>query len=318
MALAVVDAWTACRGPLNAAIARQTHARPGEAPPSRPRAWSTCPSLRLPPLKLGKKGWESFSSWLLSVSSFDSLDTFARAPALLAMALRCYAGWLYKTGGSLYDLRHTLLEAQRRFLGLKPFAGIVWEILSRWELAEPTVHRVPLPEPLLRAIVAVTWLTGYKRFAWAAMLAYFGLGRIGEVLRTQRSDLLLPHEDLWEQGQAAYLRLGATITATRGRARIQHLKIVDPMAINLLSRAFGDLEKKEFLFPKSPAAFRYRWDKILTSLSIDRSLRLTPGGLRGGGAVKAYRDGVPISEIQWLMRMKHHVCWNFTFRRSEQ
>ena len=227
------------------------------------------------------------------------------------MALCCYGGWLYKTGGSLYDLRHTLLEAQRRVLGLKPFASIVWEIISRWELAEPTEHRTPLPEPLLRAMVAVAWLTGYKQFAGVAMLAYFGLGRIGEVLQTRRSDLLLPQEDLWEQGRSAFLRLGSSKTANRGRVRIQHLKIVDSMAITLLSRAFGSLDKDEFLFPKSPAAFRYRWDKILASLSIDRGLRRTPERATRRRAVKAYRDGVPIPEIQWLMRMKHQHTLEF-------
>ena len=83
------------------------------------------------------------------------------------------------------------------------------------------------------------------------------------------------------------------------------------MARTLLSRVFGGLAKDEFLFPKSPAAFRYRWDKILAALSVDRALRVTPGGLRGGGAVKAYRDGVPISEIQWLMRMNHQHTLEF-------
>ena len=73
------------------------------------------PILTVATLKLDEKGWESFSSWLLSVSSFHSLDTPARVPASLAAAT--VDGFIYKTGGSLYDSRHTLLEAQRRFPG---------------------------------------------------------------------------------------------------------------------------------------------------------------------------------------------------------
>ena len=38
---------------------------------------------------------------------------------------------------------------------------------------------------------------------------------------------------------------------------------------------------------------------------------LTPGGLRGGGAVEAYRRGLPVSEIQWRMRLKHQHTLEF-------
>ena len=69
-----------------------------------------------------------------------------------------------------------------------------------------------------RAFTAGDGGNGHRRFAGVAMLAYFGLGRIGEVLRTRRSDLLLPQEDLCEQGGAAFLRLGASKTSTRGQA----------------------------------------------------------------------------------------------------
>ena len=36
-------------------------------------------------------------------------------------------------------------------------------------------------------------------------------------------------------------------------------------------------------------------------------LGLTPGSLRGGGAVAAYRHGWHISDILWQMRLRHSV-----------
>ena len=43
---------------------------------------------------------------------------------------------------------------------------------------------------------------------------------------------------------------------------------------------------------------------ILSVLGIPRSLHLTPAGMRGGGSVEAYRNNIPISEIQWRMTLK--------------
>ncbi|CAE7255209.1 unnamed protein product [Symbiodinium sp. CCMP2592] len=300
--------------PLNAAIARIGSARPGEAlnpGPRKPRVLSRTTGLESRPLLgqqtlgLGEQGWSSFLSWSRSRLSVDPLDLFSRSAALLAMALRAYGNWLYSSGGSLYSLRHTLLASQRKYLDLRPYSRIVWELVTRWEHVEPPQHRTPVPEPILKAIVSLTWMLGFRSFAGAALLAFYGLGRIGEVLQCTRGDLLLPSDDLWNQSGAVFLRLGASKTSTRGRPRVQHLKIIDETAIALISIAFGGLARSQPLFAQTPAAFRYRWNKALRSLNLDAGLRLTPGGLRGGGAVEAYRRGLPVTEIQWRMRLKN-------------
>ena len=38
---------------------------------------------------------------------------------------------------------------------------------------------------------------------------------------------------------------------------------------------------------------------------MPRELSLTPGGLRGGGAVQRYRAGVSPVDLQWTMRLKN-------------
>ena len=57
----------------------------------------------------------------------------------------------------------------------------------------------------------------------------------------------------------------------------------------------------------SAGAYRTRWDRVLQVLQVPKSAGLTPGSLRGGGAVAAYRRGVPITELLWQMRLKHAV-----------
>ncbi|CAE7241416.1 unnamed protein product [Symbiodinium sp. CCMP2592] len=260
---------------------------------------------------LGDRAWSSFLVWLSSSVSFLPSEVFSRSPALLAMALRAYGNWLYKTGGTLHELRHTILAAQRAYLNLKPYANVVWELVSRWEHLEPPAHRVPIPLPILQALVALSWFSGNQAFAAITLLAYYGMGRIGEVLATTRSDLLLPADDFWGQCDHAYIRLGSSKTSTRGRGRVQHLKVDDLQAVACISRAFSALPKAARLFPLTPSAYRYRWNKFLGLLAVDPQLRLTPGGLRGGGAVWAYRNGMPIADIQWRMRLKHQATLEY-------
>ncbi|CAE7801370.1 unnamed protein product [Symbiodinium sp. CCMP2592] len=120
-----------------------------------------------------------------------------------------------------------------------------------------------------------------------------------------RQDLLLPSDDWWNSSRAAFLCLRASKTMLRRRSRIQHIKIEDPKAVALLETVFASLPKGQRLYPLTPAAYRYRWNKLMAALSVPSHARLTPGGLRGGGAVYSYRCGVAIPEIQWRMRLKH-------------
>ncbi|CAE7208910.1 unnamed protein product [Symbiodinium sp. CCMP2592] len=301
--------------PLSACLAGSPSGRLGEAShpgprrPLRPRdstlGLEDRPLQSANALELGRRGWERFLLWVEPSLSEPCLVVFARCPALLAMALRAYGNWLYKSGGSIHELRHTLLGAQRSFAGLKPWAPTAWELVSRWEAAEPTEHRIPIPEPVLKALVALAWLAGFKLFAGVTVLSFYGLGRIGEVLPTLRSDLLLPSDDWWSSTRAAFLCLRASKTMLRRRSRVQHIKIEDPKAVALLEAVFRDLPKGDRLYPLTPGAYRYRWNKLMEQLSVPKHARLTPGGLRGGGAVFSYRSGVPIQEIQWRMRLKN-------------
>ncbi|CAE7270722.1 unnamed protein product [Symbiodinium sp. CCMP2592] len=319
-AAAIKAGWTSgghrlLQIPLSACVAGAPTARLGEASHPGPRGRrlfrDSAVGLEDRPLQsqaallLGQKGWDAFLSWVQPSLSDPCLSVFAKSPALLAMALRAYGNWLFKNSGSIHDFRHTILGAQRRFLNLKPWASHVWELVSRWEHAEPVQHRTPVPEPVLKALVALAWLSGFVAFAAVTLLSYYGLGRIGEVLPVLRSDLLLPSDDWWNQSRAAYLTLRSSKTMNRKRGRIQHMKITDAKAVALLEKLYGNRPGGYRLFPQSPSAYRYRWNKLLETLSVPAEARLTPGGLRGGGAVQSYRSGVAITEIQWRMRLRH-------------
>eukprot|EP00439_Symbiodinium_sp_Y106_P018012 s7219_g2.t1 len=242
--------------------------------------------------------WEDFVVWC-SVCLSDPCLLFSLVPCFCAMALRAYGNACYARGKTLSSFRHTIVAAQRRVLGVKPFLSTAWEMVSRWEAVEPPVHRCPIPEALL----ATRW--NMRRWGATTLLAFYGLARIGEVLKCRRRDLLLPQDLLDDELHVVYLNFRESKTATRGRPKVQHTRVNDSLAVALIEQAFSDLAPDHLLWPSSPAAYRYRWDFLLKQLDVPRGLALTPGGLRGGGAVCRYRLGVTPGELQWAMRLKH-------------
>ena len=88
---------------------------------------------------------------------------------------------------------------------------------------------------------------------------------------------------------------------------MQHVTVVGPLAIALIEFALEPLPKTAQLFAGSAGSCRRRWDRLLQELGIPKMLKLTPGSLRGGGAVTAHQQGLPIADLQWAMRLRHQV-----------
>ena len=194
-------------GPRRPSVRARTLRRSGDLE-SRPLQSETS-------LQLGNWAWISFVRWVSAFLSVDPLSLFASCPVLAAIALRAYGNHLFAAGGSKHSFRYTLVGAQRALSTLKGAMGPAWELLTRWEAAEPTQHRIPIPEPLLRAMVVIAWLKGLRRWAACALLAFYGMARIGEVLSCQRKHLLL-EDDLFHSANAIFLRLDTSKTSTRG------------------------------------------------------------------------------------------------------
>ncbi|CAE7523381.1 Ap1g1 [Symbiodinium sp. CCMP2592] len=136
------------------------------------------------------------------------------------------------------------------------------------------------------------------------LLCFYAIARIGEVLAASRRDLLTP-EDALDPAGKLYLLIRSPKTRHRG-ARIQHATVEAPQdVLSFIIAVFQDLDPELKLFGGSAGVYRRRWDEVLRDLEVPKNLRLTPGSLRGGGAVTAHKRGVPIQELQWRMRLGH-------------
>lgn len=257
-------------------------------------------------LHLGNRRWDEFEKWARkSLKLREPLDVFLQVPILLAHAIRRFGDLDFCNDGSLSYYRHLVLAALRRVPTLRPYVGICWDLATRWSCMEPTEHRTPIPEPLMKALCSLAWMNNWQRWCGVLLLSFYGVARVGEVLHCRRSDLLLPSDRLNETVEdSAYLLLQRSKTMHRQAARIQHLKIESKTAVRLLNYIFKDCDKDSMLYEGSSGVFRKRWDFLLSQLGVDSSLHVTPGGLRGGGAVECYRRGLPIADLVWRMRLK--------------
>ena len=298
-----------------AACAKAGEARIGEAKNPGPRvrrpprvgclADTPIQSAATLAMAMGKREWDLFMIWAAKFLFDDAMGTFLAVPLFLVHALRRYGDLQFQNGSSLSYFRHLLLEAQRRVPNAKQYMSVAWDYATRWHNLEPTVHRQPLPLPILKAMVSLAWMFGWRRWVGITLLAFFGIGRVGEVIRCTRKQLLLPSDVLDYGCNDAFLVLYISKTMFRQPARIQHMKVTDQYVVRLLTMIFSEFDNSSLLFFGGAGIYRRRWDFLLQVLQIPRHIALTPGGLRGGGAVHAYRSNLDLPTLMWRMRIKH-------------
>ena len=242
--------------PDPAACAKCTHARIGEATNPGPRrshrprlgALYSVPLVEPKTKALQTKVWQGFESWLLTLLSPEARSSAMACPALLVQLLEEYGNVLYQRGAALYTYPHLVVVVQQSIPAVKALAGPCWEMINRWEVAEPPDHRTPLPLSLYKAMMTTALLWKWERFASILGLAFFGIARPGEPLKEIRSSLLLP-SDLLEFGSTtAYLKIQSPKTRRRGGGRIQHLTIDEPSFVSFLEAVFRKVPRDEPLF----------------------------------------------------------------------
>ena len=314
VAACVKAGWTGGERLNVSGCSKCTSLRAGEADhpgPSRRRVplhrdtLENLPLQRPQTLALEARLLKEFLRWCsASFSSGSAIDVFDKVPMFLANALRAYGDLMFQNGLALSNLRHLLIASQRWKPAVRPYMQIAWEIVERWEAQTPVSHRTPVPEVVVKSLCALAWCFGWYAWCGATLISFYGAGRVGEVLRTARSDLILPHDNLEPPGSPCFLQLRTFKSRNRQPSKIQHMKIADPYVSKLLCRIFGGLHLDEPLFANTPYQYRKRWDFLVQALGIPKSIALTPGGLRGGAAVYHYKAGRGIADVMWMMRVR--------------
>ena len=275
---------------------------PRAPPVRRPATLGSVALVEPRTVAVREKHWAAFLSYLSSELGADGVRSVLAVPSLLVGLLCSYAQVMYDSGTPLHYYRQLLAHAQKVCPGSRPVMKPAWDFVSRWERLEPLQHRPPMPEILLRAMSAVALSWGWRRWSAITLLCFYAIARIGETLAASRNELLTPKDALEDDGKL-YLIFRSPKTRNKG-ARVQHAVVDAPPEVEqFLLSVYQDLPRDLQLFGGSASVYRRRWDMVLQQLGIPNTLRLTPGSLRGGGAVRAHKRGLPISEMQWRMRL---------------
>ena len=244
-----------------------------------------------------------FQEWLHDEGLPLTVNNLLEAPTILSRLLVAYGQYMYSSRKPRFLFLICVTAMQRYQPALKPYFKSVWQLATNWRLVEPVNHRHPIPVTLVKAMIALALTTGSSRWAGVTILSFWGLARIGEVLKALRCHLLLPKDILFAATDRTFLHYDKPKSRNRGGASHQHSLIRGLGFANMLSHIFADLKNTDRLYSLSPATYRSRWNKFLKFLGVPSATGFTPGGLRGGGAVASYMSDMPIPDIMWRMRV---------------
>ena len=97
------------------------------------------------------------------------------------------------------------------------------------------------------------------------ILAFFGGGRLGEILRCRRCDLILPSDTCEEGVFSCFLELQKFKSLFRQPAKIQHMRISDKTGVKLLEKIYSGMVGDQPLFFGTASQYRRRWDFLLAT-----------------------------------------------------
>ena len=163
-----------------AACSRARSLRTGEAlnpgPPRGPRkdrgTLEDLPLLSHHTQALEAKQLSLFLEWCgKCIKSVKVDELFDKVPSYAGQCLRCYGDMLFQHGGALSNYRHCILALQRWKPSCRPFMHGPWELVRRWEFQEPVSHRPPLPEGIVKSLIALAWVFKWYDWCGATLIA---------------------------------------------------------------------------------------------------------------------------------------------------
>ena len=236
-----------------------------------------------------EKHWKFFLDW--AAHEGIDLDTFLNSPNQWVEEINCvfskFGRFLYKAGKTYNQYAETINALSSKKPSLRRLMQQSWDFGYAWVRAEPSVHHVAIPVPVIMAMVTTALVWGWVREASCLALGFAALLRPGELTGALRKDLLLPRD---VGGTIKYGLLSIREPKSRfTHARHQSAKFDSADFIQVIDLGFGSLQDHERLWPYSPQTLRSRFREILIALKLPTQSTyelkaLDLGSLRSGGA----------------------------------
>ncbi len=175
--------------------------------------------------------------------------------------LASYGQVLYSTGASLKKYTETINGLVQLEPSYRRQLGSAWQVASEWQRVLPTRHRIPTPEPVCRAMIALSFLWGWWDMAVLIYLAFTCMLRPGEAWRLTVGDVLLPSRLM-----LAVPRMFVRVAQPKGRwsvARLEHVRCDEGPLISFLEFWLAGKPDSRRLFSGSYQHFRACHDAIV-------------------------------------------------------
>ena len=211
-----------------------------------------------------QKCLQEFSSWLQTRAQ-TSLEAVLMTAEAVDAALRAYGKECFAAGKPRYWLVYAITAVQHLRPQFRNFLAGAWQVDRKWQIEEPGQCRAVLSAPLIRAIISLSLLWGWRSFAALVALGFSGMLHPNEFVNLMRSDLIFPKDTL-EQRAAMYIYIKNPKTARF--ARRQHVKVLDDSVIWLARKVFWSLPMTSKLFNASMAVFRRQWNAVLSHIGV--------------------------------------------------
>lgn len=181
---------------------------------------------------------------------------------------------------------------------------VAWEVVDEWLALVPAGHHLPMPRPVLRAIAALALAWNWYDVASILLVAYPCYLRPVEMRDLQRQHLLLP-SDFATDDSTIYVKIPSPKTRRFG-ARLQHARASEPVVCRWLETMLRGMPKEARLFGGTSADLDKRFAALVShfGFSAKDGSGFTLASLRAGAATQAYRDGLPLVDIQWQGRWR--------------
>ena len=208
----------------------------------------------------------SFGQWALAegydldsilANSFQHLDE-------INDLLIAYGHALYRAGRPYNHFAETINAVSSRRPAIRRHLQSAWSLAFGWLQQEPSQHHVAMPPQVLLGALTIALMWGWERVAGCLALSFGALLRSGEMISASRYQLLLPEDvrNTIEHGLLTILEPKTRFTA----AKHQCAKIDSPDLLQVVSLAFGSLDRTQRLWPYSGQTLRTRLKSILAAL----------------------------------------------------
>ena len=231
----------------------------------------------------------TLKAYRVALSNFERFlkkkSVKAYKPRQLDAVLSEYLNICYQEGDSITYAGHLLSAIKRFFPEFKLFLPTSSQFYRNWSRSYTPVRATPASWELVEALIAVCWATRQRRLGLLLGLAFHCMLRTSEFLAiTSRHILIHPRQ------QALSVVLPGSKTSM---GNPQVLQVEDPHLVAMASQCLPSRKSDALLYPQGPAAFRAKFQSLLSVLHFPPH-SYQPYSLRRGGATWFYQASLSL------------------------